>query len=209
VRTVASDNIALFQLGIDEGCKARVKALIDNDVYVYPGEWGVTEKGQPFWVTKKSSPTAVHVYLNPGLIQVIRDSFFATPTSFGYKFKAQYVSSHPSQPDPELTIPLVALSATALFAALWEWREGKKVVKRAKSRSDSQSGTADRFDGDLFKNVFDRHVKTLTDLQKMPNTYHSVMSKLYSLVTIDNTPTDFGTRIQGNALAVLDLSGLD
>jgi hypothetical protein len=46
VRTVASDNIALFQLGIDEGCKARVKALIDNDVYVYPGEWGVTEKGQ-------------------------------------------------------------------------------------------------------------------------------------------------------------------
>jgi len=59
------------------------------------------------------------------------------------------------------------------------------VVKRIKSKSDSQSrsGTADRFDGDLFKNVFDRHVETLTDLQKMPNTYHSVMSKLYSLVS--------------------------
>ena len=65
-------------------------------------------------MTKKSSPTAVHIYLNPALIQVIRDAFFATPTSFGYKFKDQYVSSHASQPDPELTIPLVALSATAV-----------------------------------------------------------------------------------------------
>ena len=46
MRSVASDHIALFQLGIDDGCKERVKALMENDVYVYPGEWGVTEKGK-------------------------------------------------------------------------------------------------------------------------------------------------------------------
>lgn len=46
VRFVASDHITLFQLGIDNGCKEWVKALMENDVYVYPGEWGVTEKGK-------------------------------------------------------------------------------------------------------------------------------------------------------------------
>jgi Domain of unknown function (DUF6532) len=68
---------------------------------------------KPIWLTK-SSPTNVQIYLNPGLIELTRDAFFATPTSFGYKFKDQYVSSHPSQPEPELTIPLLALSATAV-----------------------------------------------------------------------------------------------
>ena len=46
VRSVASDHITLFQLGINDGCKERVKALMENDVYVYPGEWGVTDDGK-------------------------------------------------------------------------------------------------------------------------------------------------------------------
>lgn len=66
VRTVASDNIALFQLGIDEGCKARVKALIDNDVYVYPGEWGVTEKGQAWLFISVFIPSDLLFYSHSG-----------------------------------------------------------------------------------------------------------------------------------------------
>ena len=46
IREAAGAHIALFQLGVGDGCKARVKALQDNDVYVYPGEWGTTEKGE-------------------------------------------------------------------------------------------------------------------------------------------------------------------
>jgi hypothetical protein len=46
VRSVASDYITLFQLGINDRCKERVKALMENDMYVYPGEWGVTDKGK-------------------------------------------------------------------------------------------------------------------------------------------------------------------
>lgn len=46
IRAAASDHIVMFQLGVDEGCKERVKALIENDVYVFPGEWGTTEKGK-------------------------------------------------------------------------------------------------------------------------------------------------------------------
>ena len=44
--SVASDHIALFQLGINDRCKEWVKALMENDMYVYPGEWGVTDKGK-------------------------------------------------------------------------------------------------------------------------------------------------------------------
>ncbi|KAF8156752.1 hypothetical protein B0H34DRAFT_658911, partial [Crassisporium funariophilum] len=178
MRTIASDNIALFQLGVNEGCKDRVKALLDNDVYVYPAEWGVMEGGQPVWLTK-SSATNVQIYLNPGLIQLIRDTYFATPTAFGYKFKDQYVSSHPSLPEPELPIPIIALGATAFFAAIWGWRKGKKL---GKVKSDSKLKPSERFDGNLFKTVFDRHIETLTALQTKINTYHMIMSKIYSEV---------------------------
>jgi Domain of unknown function (DUF6532) len=73
----------------------------------------------------KSSPTDIQIYLNPGLIQLIQDAWFATPTGFGYKFKDKYVSLHPSQPDPELMIPLMALSATAVsFSSLFNVTSG-------------------------------------------------------------------------------------
>ena len=62
----------------------------------------------------KSSPTDIQIYLNLGLIQLTWDAFFAIPTGFGYKFKDQYVSSHPSQPEPELTIPLHQETLTLL-----------------------------------------------------------------------------------------------
>ncbi|PPQ83324.1 hypothetical protein CVT26_015164 [Gymnopilus dilepis] len=209
IREAAAAHIALFQLGVGDGCKARVKALQDNDIYVYPGEWGTTEKGEPIWLTKRSQ-SEVYVYLNPALIDLLRDAFFASPTAFGYKFKEYYVSSHPTQPEPELTIPLVALGATALFAAIWEWRDGKRPTKSSKTKTEvAILKSGERFNGDLFKNVYERHVNALTNLkQKAANTFHSVMARLYTEVTTGNTPADFGTNIQGNALAILDLAGL-
>jgi hypothetical protein len=36
----------LLQLGINDGCKEQVKALMENDMYVYPGELGVTDEGK-------------------------------------------------------------------------------------------------------------------------------------------------------------------
>ena len=36
--SAASDHIAIFQLGIGDVCAQRVQALIENDVYVYPGD---------------------------------------------------------------------------------------------------------------------------------------------------------------------------
>lgn len=74
---------------------------------------------QPIWLPKRSQ-TEAFIYLNPALIDLLRLAFFATPTGFGYKYKDTYVSSHPSQPEPELTIALVALAATAVCTDHWK-----------------------------------------------------------------------------------------
>ena len=62
----------------------------------------------------KNSVNNIQIYLNPGLIDLIKTAFFNGPTGFGYKFKQYYVSSHPELKEPELTIPMVALGATAV-----------------------------------------------------------------------------------------------
>lgn len=68
---------------------------------------------QEIWVVK-GSKTDVQIYLSPALIDTIKDAYFATPTAFGFKFMNHFVSSHPTLAEPEMTIPLVALGATAV-----------------------------------------------------------------------------------------------
>jgi hypothetical protein len=65
------------------------------------------------------------------------------------------------------------------FAALYEWREGKKAKM---SLDSSKAVRAEKFEGDNFKKVYDRHVETLSKLKTKVNAYHQVMSSLYSKV---------------------------
>ena len=136
---MALDQITIFQLGVGNGCSQRVHALIENDVYIYPGHWAVDKDGKvcslfffsiydltlvfkPVWMVK-NSVTDIQIYLNPGLIDVSKTAFFNGPTGFGYKFKKYYISSHPSLKEPELTIPIVALGATAVSASFHSCRD--------------------------------------------------------------------------------------
>ena len=62
---------------------------------------------------------------------------------------------------------------------MYEWREGKK----AKMSSDSsKAAKAEKFEGDNFKKVYDQHVETLLKLKNKVNTYHQIMSTLYSKI---------------------------
>lgn len=57
------------------------------------------------------------------------------------------------------------------------------TVSRSKAGELSSAKSASRFDGEAFKGVYDGHVKNPMELkQKAPNTFHSVMSKLYAQV---------------------------
>ena len=62
----------------------------------------------------RNSVTDIQIYLNPGLIDLIKITFFNGLTGFRYKFKQYYMSSHLELKEPELTIPIVALGATAV-----------------------------------------------------------------------------------------------
>ena len=114
-------------------CAQHVQALIENDMYVYPRQWATDKDGkvfsflfyqrhaliiffEPVWMVR-NSVTDIQIYLNPGLIDLIKTAFFNGPTAFRYKFKKHYIMSHPDCKEPELTIPVVALSATAVSNA--------------------------------------------------------------------------------------------
>ena len=45
--------------------------------------------------------------------------------------------------------------------------------------SESQKAKTEKFEGDNFKKVYDRHIETLTKLKKKVNTYHKFMLALY------------------------------
>lgn len=42
----AFDHITIFQLGVGEVCVDRMKALLQADLYIYPGEWVVDRQGK-------------------------------------------------------------------------------------------------------------------------------------------------------------------
>ena len=75
-----------------------------------------------------------------------------------------------------LYIKLNLTDSLKIFAMLWEWREGKKM------KSDGQKNKSKKFEGDNFKKVYEWHIDTLSLLKKKINTYHQVMSTLYSKV---------------------------
>jgi hypothetical protein len=49
--------------------------------------------------------------------------------------------------------------------------------------ADSQKARAEKFEGDNFKKVYDRHIETLTKLKRKVNAYHKFMSEPYLKVT--------------------------
>jgi hypothetical protein len=40
----------MFQLGVGDGCAQRVQALMENDVYVYPGHWANDKDGKVYFL---------------------------------------------------------------------------------------------------------------------------------------------------------------
>ena len=58
--------------------------------------------------------TDIQIYLNPGLVDLIKTAFFNGPMAFRYMFKKHYVMLHPDHKEPDLTIPVVALGVTTV-----------------------------------------------------------------------------------------------
>ncbi|KJA13097.1 hypothetical protein HYPSUDRAFT_151966, partial [Hypholoma sublateritium FD-334 SS-4] len=164
VRLAALDHIAVFQLGVEDGCIRRVKYLLDSETYVYPGHWEKDEAGEPVWIVKGHQ-----AYLNTAIIQILRATFFSSQNALGHRHMKEYTSSHPTRLEPELTVQLVALAATGIHAALDCWRDGNYIKRKN-----------EKFDGETYKTVYERHIVNLIKIRTdHANFFHSLMSEIY------------------------------
>ncbi|KAF8961876.1 hypothetical protein BDZ97DRAFT_1663631, partial [Flammula alnicola] len=167
IRNNALGHIAVFQLGVGDGCATRVDALLACDAFVFPGKWEINGDGKPKWVVDGSK-----IYLNLSIINVIRSTFFVTKSALGHHFADEYCSTHKTLRERELTIPLVALAATGVHAALTAWKDGDYDKKKG-----------DKFDGETYGEVYNRHAKALQDLKSNHgNIFHYIMSEIYKRV---------------------------
>ncbi|PPQ77053.1 hypothetical protein CVT24_009601 [Panaeolus cyanescens] len=205
----SADSIQIFRLGKGPGCADRVKALLLNEGYVFPGSWGKDDDGKPLWIVTEKD-TYSQIYHNQAIIDCISMSFFANGSSFGYRFREEYKTSLPdlpAYPEPEITIPIVALAATAVYAAIWELRDGIHPTKKM----SALNARKDRFSGEMFRSVYLAHVGDLTELKTRAKiSYHKIMASIYSKVTVNDpmgSSAHHGERRRG-PLAGVDFSAV-
>ncbi|KAF8465778.1 hypothetical protein DFH94DRAFT_698694 [Russula ochroleuca] len=109
-------------------------------------------------------------YRNSRIILVIRDLYFSGgSTSFAH----QFASLFPMHLGPngvtmcEVPILMVALVATALYAALYEWRTGVHITAG--------------FTANAYLDVYQGHVGTFNHIQEQkPNVFKMMMADIYS-----------------------------
>ncbi|PBK61683.1 hypothetical protein ARMSODRAFT_623207 [Armillaria solidipes] len=136
--------IAYYQLGTDEVCKVRYKALCDSGRprYVFVGKWGFNAKGEETYKIMVSKP-----YFNPAIITTAK-YFFANPKSIGNRLFPRFKSSIKDAQEREMPATIVALVATAVFAALHRWRDGKL-------------DTNVEFSGTVFRTTYNNHLEDI------------------------------------------------
>jgi len=123
----ASKSVPYYQLGIGEGCEARVKSLFEKLSFHLPGTWGgrdgnvcIPKLLRQWLVTNLSmpqdwQPNAKEAFLSPALIATIMGAYFASQKSLGYRYLDKFTSTVPSKPTKkELPISLLALNMTAV-----------------------------------------------------------------------------------------------
>jgi hypothetical protein len=62
---------------------------------------------------------------------------------------------------------MVITDLEKFFVVLWEWREGKKI----KLNLEGQKSKGEKFEGDNFKKVYDRHMEVLASLKTKINEF--------------------------------------
>ncbi|KAF9005406.1 hypothetical protein BDQ17DRAFT_1352996 [Cyathus striatus] len=153
IKTNAAAQISIYELGIGKKYQERVTSLLENGgLYFFSGKWS----NGSTWVLKPDEP-----YLNPAISETLKNSFFSYPASIGHEVVTKYNKEIDKMDEPELLIAMVALGATAVFASLWEWKDGIKTTKH--------------FDGSLIVETYRDHVETIEVMQKeSPNGFHAI-----------------------------------
>ncbi|KAG2054971.1 hypothetical protein BDR06DRAFT_971314 [Suillus hirtellus] len=132
------------------------------------------------------------------IVNIMKGRYFNGSKSVGVVFAHKFTEITKNKANrPEVSIPMVALTSTLVYAALF-WKAQGSLPKF-------------NFTGNQFSEVYVFHVQFLEDLKKnAPQKFHKLMVDIFAAIealthTIKNTGTDLKT----NALAFLDLDGMD
>ncbi|KAF9000076.1 hypothetical protein BDQ17DRAFT_1327898 [Cyathus striatus] len=161
-KVYAAAQIAVYLLVTGVKCEQCIVSLFDNDgAYIFPGEWNTVSK----WAPNTSDP-----YLNSAILETIKESFFQLPLSIGHEVVMKHNEKINRVDELELPIAMVTLGATAVYAALLEWKDGIKMMQP--------------LDGNIFAATYQDHMETLEALKgEYPNVFHVIMHVLYNKVS--------------------------
>ncbi|KAH9069672.1 hypothetical protein EDB83DRAFT_2314067 [Lactarius deliciosus] len=165
----------------------RIQKQLINYNYTFPFAMivGTLPEGLP----RRTRP-----YQNDRIISIIRDLYFTGgSSSLATRFEDQFPTHQGPDGDfnQEVPISMVALVATALYATLYEWRNGEQQVTE--------------FSANTYLDVYLGHVNTLNHIcANREGVYHLMMADIFSQASI-HTPDVVVTQ----PIADLDLEALE
>ncbi|KAH9005589.1 hypothetical protein EDB86DRAFT_2825210 [Lactarius hatsudake] len=173
--------------GATEIARRIQKQLIDYN-YTFP--FAMIVGALPEGLARRTWP-----YRNDHIISVIRDLYFTGgSSSLATHFEDQFPTHQGPDGDfhQEVPISMVALVATALYATLYEWRNGEQQVTE--------------FSANIYLDVYLGHVNTLNHIcVNREGVYHLMMADIFAQANI-HTP---GNVAVAQPIADLDLEALE
>ncbi|KAG1764083.1 hypothetical protein EV702DRAFT_1205196 [Suillus placidus] len=147
-----------FRLGHTDTGKAAARRLLDKLAYIY---------ALKFDINNEASPIGKKHYQGEFLIFLIYRQLFHSSRSVAVKFVEHFVEiANNKGQRPEVPIPLLALVATAVYAALLWKSQG--------------SPSKFNFTGNLFSETYNYHVRFLEKLKKDARAkFHCMMADIY------------------------------
>ncbi|KAG1865998.1 hypothetical protein F4604DRAFT_1928305 [Suillus subluteus] len=166
----------------------KAKKLMEQHAYIYALKFDLNDNASP--IGKKP-------YQGDLLIFLIYEAVFSGPKSIGIKFIERFAKLANNKGNrPECPIPLLALVATAVYAALF-WKTLGSPGKF-------------NFTGNQFSETYVFHVKFLEDLKcDALGKFHCMMADIYEAVqTLKRKGNDHFVNEHQDALGLLDLDGM-
>ncbi|KAH7905922.1 hypothetical protein BJ138DRAFT_1118043 [Hygrophoropsis aurantiaca] len=168
VEKIASRHI-ISSYGLNKDSDDEIARLLQDDNFIFPLN---AKASIPIGEPNTSKP-----YQHPAIIETLGEAFFDNKTSAGVKFHEHFTSTWDGSTDPELSVAMVALAATAVHAALVEFRtnDGR--------RSHGRKGVAD-FNSSVYSGIFKHHVDILNGVyQQSARSYHKIMAGMFKTVS--------------------------
>ncbi|KAG2114918.1 hypothetical protein BD769DRAFT_1673373 [Suillus cothurnatus] len=166
----------------------KAKKLMEQHAYIYALKFDLNDDASP--IGKKP-------YQGDLLIFLIYEAVFSGAKSISIKFVERFAELANNKGNrPECPIPLLALVATVVYAALF-WKTLGSPGKF-------------NFTGNQFSEMYVFHVKFLEDLKRdAPGKFHCMMADIYEAVqTLKWKGNDHFVNEHQDALGLLDLDGM-